>query len=303
MSEEGTATVLVVEDQDELATAYSTVLSTEYDVRTATSGAAALEAIDEDVDVVLLDRRMPGLSGSEVLDRITERGFSVATAMLTAVEPGEDILEMPIEDYVSKPIDNEELLALAAELLERRDYDDQTRAFLALTAKKRALQRADREATDAYDAVIQQLQAHRESIDADLEGLGDELSDRAPGNLVIIDSLSDLAAAAGRDERFSWSDINYLVKGLQKASHRWGGLVLVQVNHETLSAIEHGQLVDSCSGTLQFQWETGGSTRARTLVVKNFAGVLSQIEAENIVKFETELGDAGFDISDVRKIR
>jgi hypothetical protein len=61
--------------------------------------------------------------------------------------------------------------------------------------------------------------------------------------------------------------------------------------------------MDSCSGTLRFQWESGGSTRARTLVVKQFRGVLSQIESENIVQFETELGDAGFDISDVRKIR
>jgi hypothetical protein len=101
----------------------------------------------------------------------------------------------------------------------------------------------------------------------------------------------------------TWSDINYIVKGLEKASHQWAGLILLHVNFETLTDTEYGQLVENCSGTLEFQWETGGSTRARTLVVKSFRGVLSQIEAENIVKFETDLGDAGFDISDVRKIR
>ena len=52
-----------------------------------------------------------------------------------------------------------------------------------------------------------------------------------------------------------------------------------------------------------FEWESGGSTRARTLVVRQFRGVLSAIEDEDIVQFETEIGDAGFDISDVRKIR
>jgi hypothetical protein len=62
-------------------------------------------------------------------------------------------------------------------------------------------------------------------------------------------------------------------------------------------------LVDAATGTLQFQWESGGSTRARTMVVKQFRGVLSQLEEENIVRFETEFTDAGFDISDVRKIR
>jgi archaellum biogenesis ATPase FlaH len=148
---------------------------------------------------------------------------------------------------------------------------------------------------------ITNLRKRHEDREDLLSALGDSLSDRASGNLVIIDSLSDLAGALG--ESLNWSDVNYLVKGIVKASHDWDGLILIHVNHETLSETRHGQLVDACSGTLKFQWETGGSTRARTLVVKNFRGVLSQIESENIVQFETELGEAGFDISDVRKIR
>ena len=39
------------------------------------------------------------------------------------------------------------------------------------------------------------------------------------------------------------------------------------------------------------------------MVVQEFRGVLPEIEAENIVRFETEIGDGGFDISDIRKIR
>ena len=134
-----------------------------------------------------------------------------------------------------------------------------------------------------------------------LSAFGNALSERAPNNLVVVDSLSDLVGAVGDD--LSWSDITYLVSGLQKAAYRWQGLILLHVNHETLTDVELGQLMEACSGTLRFQWETGGSTRARTLVVKQFSGVLSQIEEENIVQFEAELGEAGFDISDVRKIR
>lgn len=150
-------------------------------------------------------------------------------------------------------------------------------------------------------ADITALRKRHEERETLLSALGDEVSERAPGNLVIIDSFSDLVGATG--DTIEWSDINYVTKGLVKAAYEWGALVLVHVNFETLTETQYGQLVDSCSGTLQFQWETGGSTRARTLVVKNFRGVLSQIEAENIVKFETDLGDAGFDISDIRKIR
>ncbi len=148
---------------------------------------------------------------------------------------------------------------------------------------------------------ITSLRKRHEERETLLSALGDTVSERAPGSLVVIDSFSDLVGATG--DNIEWADINYVTKGLAKAAHDWGALILIHINYETLSSTQHGQLIDNCSGALQFQWETGGSTRARTLVVKNFRGVLSQIEEENIVKFETDLGDAGFDISDVRKIR
>jgi len=154
-------------------------------------------------------------------------------------------------------------------------------------------------ASEAPD--IKNLRKRHEEREGLLSALGRELSSRAPGNLVVIDSLSDLAGALGED--IEWSDVTYLVRGIQKAAYDWGGLILLHVNHDTLSDTQLGQLVDACNGTMTFNWETGGSTRARTLVVQQFRGVLSQIEEENIVTFETDLGEAGFDISDVRKIR
>jgi archaellum biogenesis ATPase FlaH len=148
---------------------------------------------------------------------------------------------------------------------------------------------------------IKNMAKRHEEREELLSALGERLSEHAPGNLVIIDSLSDLVATVG--EELPWSDVNYLVNGLHRAAHDWGGLILLHVNPETLSESRHGQLIDACSGTMSFAWESGGSTRARTLVVEQFRGVLSQIESEDIVQFETELGDAGFDISSVRKIR
>jgi hypothetical protein len=61
--------------------------------------------------------------------------------------------------------------------------------------------------------------------------------------------------------------------------------------------------MDAVDGTLLFEWESGGSRRARTMVVQEFRGVLSRLESENIVRFETEIRDGGLDVSDVRKIR
>jgi KaiC/GvpD/RAD55 family RecA-like ATPase len=148
---------------------------------------------------------------------------------------------------------------------------------------------------------IKNLRKRHEDREDLLSALGEKLSRHASGNLVVIDSLSDLVATLGGT--VSWSDVTYLVKGLQRAAHQWNGLILLHLTHETLSPTRHGQLVDASSGTMRFEWETGGSERARTLVIKQFRGVLSQIEDDDIVQFETALGDAGFDISNVRKIR
>lgn len=134
-----------------------------------------------------------------------------------------------------------------------------------------------------------------------LEALGETLTEVGPGNLVVLESLSDLVSAMG--DEISWNDIMFLVSGIQKAAHNWDGLVLLHLNYETLSDTRVGQLVDAVDGTMEFAWEAGGSTLGRTLMIKQFKGVLSQIEEEDIVKFETELTDIGFDISNVQKIR
>lgn len=133
------------------------------------------------------------------------------------------------------------------------------------------------------------------------EALGDYLDANAGGNLILIDSLSDLAALAS--ERMAWKDISVLVKGLRRAARSWDGLILLLLNKEGLSSTEFGMLTGSADGTFVFEWESGGNELSRTMVVKEFRGVLSEIEDEDIIRFETEIHEGGFDISDIRKIR
>ncbi len=149
-------------------------------------------------------------------------------------------------------------------------------------------------------ADITELGTHNDRTDV-LEVLGEYLTEHATGNLVVIDSLTDLVAAA--DDRLGWADLTVLLKGLKRASHRWGGVILLLVNADVLDSTELGRLKEATDGTLLFEWESGGSERARTLVVEQFRGVLSRLEDEDIVRFETEIHDGGFDISNVRKIR
>lgn len=134
-----------------------------------------------------------------------------------------------------------------------------------------------------------------------LTSLGEYLNQHAADSLIAIDSLTDLVGAITAE--MSWNDIAMVMKGLAKAAYRWGGLIVLLVSEETLTDTQLGMLMESAGGTLRFTWETGGSQRARTMVVEEFRGVLSRLEEENIVRFEVEIHEAGLDVSDVRKIR
>jgi len=135
-----------------------------------------------------------------------------------------------------------------------------------------------------------------------IEALADYLDEHAAESLLLVDSLTDLVGVRDR-EAIDWDDIVFLLKGLRRAARSWGGLILVHVSSESLSETRLGDLMSSVDGTMLFEWEAGGNERARTMVVREFRGVLSQLEEEDIVRFETEIHEGGFDISDVRKIR
>ena len=141
----------------------------------------------------------------------------------------------------------------------------------------------------------------RNNEESVLSALGEYLTANASGNLILLDSLTDLLDTLGDD--LDWGDITMLVRGLSRAATQWGGMILVLVNEDTLSETELGQLSDAASGTIGFMWETGGSKRARVMVVREFRGVLSRLEDEDIVQFEGEIHEGGYDLSNVRKIR
>jgi DNA-binding response OmpR family regulator len=132
-------TVLIVDDDRDVVRTYRRYLEDEYSIRVAYDGSGAIGQLDEVVDVVLLDRLIPGTSGSEVLDRIRERDLGVRVAMVTAVDPDFDILEMGCDDYVTKPTSYDELHSTVEELLSLNRHAAQVREYHSLLAKREAL--------------------------------------------------------------------------------------------------------------------------------------------------------------------
>ena len=170
-----TPVVLVVEDEPDLADLYAAWLGDEYTVRTAYGGHEALDQLDEDVDIVLLDRRMPGLSGDEVLVTVRERGIECRVAMVTAVEPDFDIVAMGFDDYLVKPVTREALTDTVDSLLRRSEYDAGVQEYFALASKKAVLEsekgRAALEESSEYRELDERLTDLRADLDESLDDL------------------------------------------------------------------------------------------------------------------------------------
>ena len=86
MSENGTARILVADDERSIRWVLREALSAEgYEVTEATSGAEALAALGSgDVDLAFLDIRMPEVSGLDVVTRAHEAGCNATLVVMTA---------------------------------------------------------------------------------------------------------------------------------------------------------------------------------------------------------------------------
>ncbi|MFB6095710.1 MAG: response regulator [Halodesulfurarchaeum sp.] len=166
-------TVLIVDDEVNITELFGAWLEPDYEVRTANGGEEALDALDESVDVVLLDRRMPGLSGDDVLEVIREKEYDCRVAMVTAVEPDFDVIEMGFDDYLTKPIDREGLEEVIESLLSRKEYDEQIRRYFSLASKKATLESAkptsELEASEEYQELVEEVEALGAELDRSLE--------------------------------------------------------------------------------------------------------------------------------------
>lgn len=164
------ATVLIVDDERDVADAYAVQLQKDYETRVAYGGEEALETVDEDVDVVLLDRRMPGTSGDQVLERIRDRELDCVVIMVTAVDPDFDIVDMPFEDYLCKPVGRDEIVDVIETQLSATEYDDALQEYMELSKKLEILKDekpAERlEKSEEFQELSERVDDLRSSLDS-----------------------------------------------------------------------------------------------------------------------------------------
>lgn len=173
----GAPTVQIVEDESKIAELYRLHLQDSYDVRVETTGRAALERLDDAVDVLLVDRRMPGLSGDEFVRAVRERGHDCAIAMVSAIDPDPDVVSTAFDAYLVKPLSGEQLRRMVGELTTIREYDDAVREQYALLQQlatlKRSGSRRDLRTSEAYTELLEELSRRRAAASTKVEPLVD----------------------------------------------------------------------------------------------------------------------------------
>lgn len=159
--DESDPTVLIVDDDPQVRSLFGLFLEDEYETKLAESGQAALKMMGPDIDVVLLDRRMPDVDGDEVLRHFRDQELTQPVAMVTAIEPEFDIVDMGFDDYVVKPVDGEELREVVATMLLREEYDDVIREYFSLVSMVTLLEQKkappDLEESDEYAKLCREL--------------------------------------------------------------------------------------------------------------------------------------------------
>jgi len=134
-------TVLIVDDEKNIRRTFQMVLRSEgFTVRTAESGEEALQDVEKHpADVVVLDVRLPGMGGIEVLTRLRERDPEQAVVMIS----GHGTIATAVEatrhgafDFVEKPLSKERLLVALRNAIKLRTLDRQVKELSHRDARR-----------------------------------------------------------------------------------------------------------------------------------------------------------------------
>jgi two-component system response regulator (stage 0 sporulation protein F) len=189
--------ILVVDDERPVADVLSEYLQSQgYTTHTAGSGAEALAVVErERPDLVLLDIRMPGIDGLEVLRRLRQADRRPAVIMVTANEDlalARESLKTGAFDYVAKPFDFQYLDRVVAAAMVQAESGFDSDLASDKTEPCRAL------ALAVFRAVRSMSPAGREATGQRLESAALALArERATGFLTELELLVEIAGEMG----------------------------------------------------------------------------------------------------------
>lgn len=175
-------TVLIVDDEADIIELYEAYLGNVAEIKTATNGSEALDLMDGSVDVALLDRRMPEMTGDEVLKEFRSRGYTCPVIMVTAVSPDHDITALPYNEYITKPVSRPELTAAVDRVTNLSDREVKVQEFFSLMDKKLALEHEldvdEFRSSEEYEALRSRMDAIKAEVSPPITPIEENIAKR-----------------------------------------------------------------------------------------------------------------------------
>src|ERR1051326_2508141 len=116
-------TLLIVDDEEGPRQSLRVIFKDDYDLHLASDGAMAIDLAQKNkIDVAVLDIRMAGMSGIEVLERLKYVNPDIEVVMMTAFETTDTMrqaLRLRASDYINKPFDISTMRAAVANAMQR----------------------------------------------------------------------------------------------------------------------------------------------------------------------------------------
>ncbi len=177
------ARIVVIDDEVNAASALCTLLKEDgYDVASAHDGASGLSLVEQtDADIVLTDLRMPGMDGLELLNQLKQQRPQTLVILMTAygtVKNAVRAMKSGAEDYLSKPLDVEELEVVLERALEKKQLLEETRQLRERVADKYRFENILGESPDmlrAFKAIRQVAPSNASVLLLGESGTGKEL--------------------------------------------------------------------------------------------------------------------------------
>jgi signal transduction histidine kinase len=218
-------TLLIVDDEDGPRQSLRVIFKDEYDLLMAEDGPTAIElAQKHPIDVAVLDIRMAGMSGIEVLERLKYVNPRIEAIMITAFETTDTIrqaLRLRACDYINKPFDLATIRGAVGQAMQRRTLEseihnsaEKVQELLTELQDQRIEEQIAKTRGDIYASIIHDINGPLTVISGFVQVLNQRLTRSSRLELEDLEFIKDRLRIIGRQTsnciEISWRYLGFL---------------------------------------------------------------------------------------------
>jgi signal transduction histidine kinase len=201
--------LLIVDDEDGPRQSLRVIFKDEYDILMAEDGPSAIElAQKHDIDVAVLDIRMAGMSGIEVLERLKYVNPAIEAIMMTAFETTDTIrqaLRLRACDYINKPFDLATMRSAVSQAMQRRTLEseihssaEKVQELLTELQNQRVEEQIAKTRGDIYASIIHDINGPLTVISGFVQVLNQRLNRNSRLEVEDLEFIKDRLRIVGR---------------------------------------------------------------------------------------------------------